>query len=208
LRRTGRGSRSAWRRRRRWRGGSVATSGPIATSSGALSIGGDALYGQYWVGRIDELRIYDRALGATEIQTDMDTAVGVTCTDADGDGRCSVGSGADCDDANGQVWAVPGEVRDLQFAGAITLIWNAPASAGGGVWAHDVLRSSNPADFVGAGVCVESGDGSDETAAIGESPAPQQIHSYLVRARNGCPGGAGSLGRGSGGLERVGTTCP
>ena len=35
----------------------------IATSTGALSIGGDALYGQYFAGRIDEIRIYNTALG-------------------------------------------------------------------------------------------------------------------------------------------------
>jgi hypothetical protein len=36
-----------------------------------LTIGGDALYGQYFAGRIDEVRIYNRALSAAEIQTDM-----------------------------------------------------------------------------------------------------------------------------------------
>ena len=31
----------------------------IATSTGALTIGGDALYGQHFSGRIDEVRIYN-----------------------------------------------------------------------------------------------------------------------------------------------------
>jgi glucose/arabinose dehydrogenase/chitodextrinase len=54
---------------------SVARSGAIATSSGALSIGGDALYGQYFSGRIDDVRIYNRALTAPEIQTDLATPI-------------------------------------------------------------------------------------------------------------------------------------
>jgi hypothetical protein len=55
---------------------SRAQSGLIQTSTGSLSIGGDALYGQHFAGRIDEVRIYNRALTAPEIQTDMNTAVG------------------------------------------------------------------------------------------------------------------------------------
>ena len=43
---------------------SRAQTGPIQTSTGPLTIGGDALYGQYWAGRIDEVRIYNRALSA------------------------------------------------------------------------------------------------------------------------------------------------
>ena len=49
---------------------------PIATSTGALTIGGDALYGQHFAGRIDEVRVYGRALSASEIQADMTTPVG------------------------------------------------------------------------------------------------------------------------------------
>jgi hypothetical protein len=42
--------------------------GPIATSTGALTIGGDALYSQHFAGRIDEVRIYNTALTAGQIQ--------------------------------------------------------------------------------------------------------------------------------------------
>ena len=48
----------------------------IATSTGALTIGGDALYGQYFAGRIDEVRVYETALSASQLQTDMNTPVG------------------------------------------------------------------------------------------------------------------------------------
>ena len=55
---------------------SRALTAAIPTSSGALSIGGDATYGQYWTGRIDEVRVYNVALTATQIQTDMAAAIG------------------------------------------------------------------------------------------------------------------------------------
>jgi hypothetical protein len=45
----------------------------MATSSNPLQIGGDSLFGQYFRGSIDEVRVYNRALSATEIQTDMNT---------------------------------------------------------------------------------------------------------------------------------------
>jgi hypothetical protein len=45
--------------------------GPIIGSTGALRIGGGRLGRQGFRGRIDELRVYNRALSAAEIQTDM-----------------------------------------------------------------------------------------------------------------------------------------
>lgn len=37
------------------------------------SIGGNTAYGEYFQGLIDEVRVYNRALSQTEIQTDMNT---------------------------------------------------------------------------------------------------------------------------------------
>jgi hypothetical protein len=54
---------------------SQAQSGPIATSDNPLQIGGDNIYGQYFQGVIDEVRVYNRALSAGEIATDMNTPV-------------------------------------------------------------------------------------------------------------------------------------
>ena len=50
---------------------SVAGSGGIASSNGPLTIGGDPIYPQYFSGRIDEVRVYNRARTAAEIQADM-----------------------------------------------------------------------------------------------------------------------------------------
>jgi len=54
---------------------SVARTASIATSTNPLQIGGDSIYGQYFQGTIDEVRVYNRALSQTEIQADMNVPV-------------------------------------------------------------------------------------------------------------------------------------
>ena len=127
--------------------------------------------------------------------------------DDDGDGfsECQ----GDCDDANNQVWSTPGEVRDLNLqVDAQTLHWSAPAGLGGTLVLYDTLRSSAPADFVAAGACVETDDGSDTQAVDPTMPLPGGLFFYLVRAQNSCPSGEGSLGNNSSGVPRAGRSCP
>jgi hypothetical protein len=50
-------------------------SGAIQTSIDPLHIGGNAIWGEYFSGLIDEVRIYNHALTAAQIQTDMNAAV-------------------------------------------------------------------------------------------------------------------------------------
>jgi hypothetical protein len=52
-----------------------ATSGTIQTNSSPLRIGGNVPYGEFFNGRIDEVRIYNRALSQAELQADMNTAI-------------------------------------------------------------------------------------------------------------------------------------
>ena len=52
-----------------------AKTGNIAGSTGALGIGGDPLWGQYFTGLIDDVRIYNQARTQAQIQTDMATPV-------------------------------------------------------------------------------------------------------------------------------------
>jgi chitodextrinase len=52
--------------------------GAIATSTTQLSIGGDSLYGQFFAGKIDDVRIYNTAITASQIQSDMAIPVGGT----------------------------------------------------------------------------------------------------------------------------------
>ena len=51
---------------------------PIVVTTGALRIGGNSIWGEYFQGLIDEVRIYNRALNAVEVLTDMNTPVGGT----------------------------------------------------------------------------------------------------------------------------------
>jgi fibronectin type 3 domain-containing protein len=53
-----------------------AQTGAIVTSTSPLRIGGNSIWGEYFAGQIDEVRIYDRALAAAEIQGDMNQPVG------------------------------------------------------------------------------------------------------------------------------------
>ena len=55
--------------------GSAAVSGSIPASSGPLRIGGNAIWGEWFAGRIDDARVYNRALTGTEIKSDMGTPV-------------------------------------------------------------------------------------------------------------------------------------
>jgi hypothetical protein len=53
----------------------VATSGSMTVSTGPLKLGGNAIWPEWFAGRIDDVRVYNRALGAAEIQADMNTPV-------------------------------------------------------------------------------------------------------------------------------------
>lgn len=55
--------------------GSRSQTGSIALSNGALRIGGNSVWGEYFRGYIDEVRIYNRALTQTEIASDSKLAV-------------------------------------------------------------------------------------------------------------------------------------
>jgi hypothetical protein len=50
---------------------SSAVAGAAVVTASALRIGGNSVWGEYFRGLIDEVRIYNRALTAAEIQTDM-----------------------------------------------------------------------------------------------------------------------------------------
>jgi hypothetical protein len=54
---------------------SRAVAGNIVETNGVLRIGGDSIWGEYFAGLIDNVRIYNVALSQTAIQTDMNTPV-------------------------------------------------------------------------------------------------------------------------------------
>ncbi len=59
---------------------STPVTGSILTSANALQIGGDSYFGQYFDGTIDEVRVYNTALTAAQLQTDMATPIGSSDT--------------------------------------------------------------------------------------------------------------------------------
>jgi len=127
--------------------------------------------------------------------------------DADGWSVCA----ADCDDGNGEVWSIPGEAIGLTFlANKIGLTWSPPQIPGGTTASlrYDSVRSSDPATFTTAAVCTESNDGPNTTSVDAEAPAAGSAFYYLVRARNACAGGIGTLGHRSSGTETAGRVCP
>jgi hypothetical protein len=54
---------------------SRAVAGTLRTSTGVLRLGGTGVWAEWFAGRIDEVRLYNRALTTTEIQGDMTRAV-------------------------------------------------------------------------------------------------------------------------------------
>jgi hypothetical protein len=47
----------------------------MRVTGGALRIGGNAVWNEWFAGRIDEVRVYNRALPAADIQADMNRPV-------------------------------------------------------------------------------------------------------------------------------------
>jgi hypothetical protein len=56
--------------------GSLPFAGSMAASTGPLRLGGNSVWGEWFAGLIDEVRVYNRALSASEIQQDLQTPVG------------------------------------------------------------------------------------------------------------------------------------
>jgi Concanavalin A-like lectin/glucanases superfamily len=54
---------------------SRALTGTLVNSTGALRFGGNGVWREWFAGRIDEIRVYDRALTQQELQTDMTTSI-------------------------------------------------------------------------------------------------------------------------------------
>jgi hypothetical protein len=54
---------------------SKAVTGSMPNSTGPLRIGGNSIWAEWFSGLIDNVRVYNRALAATEIQADMTTRV-------------------------------------------------------------------------------------------------------------------------------------
>jgi hypothetical protein len=55
--------------------GARTPAGALLQTTGALQIGGNSVWGDWFHGTIDDVRVYDRGLSAAEVEADMNTAV-------------------------------------------------------------------------------------------------------------------------------------
>ncbi len=148
---------------------SKAQTGTLATSANPLQIGGDAIYGQYFAGRIDEVRVYRAALSQAEIQADMAAPLG-------GPADTSAPS------------QVSGLVASAVSGSRVDLSWSA-ASDNVGVTGYEVERCQGAGCSNFAAVTTVTTLAWSDT---GRSPATS--YSYRVRARDA----AGNTGAYSG----------
>ena len=95
------------------------SSGNITTTTGALRIGGNNIWGEWFSGLIDEVRVYNRALTLAQIQNDMNTSISTPDTAPP---------------------TAPGSLTAVGLLGSTTLGWGA-ASDNVGVVKYDVYRS-------------------------------------------------------------------
>ncbi len=131
-----------------------------SSGAGAVRIGNNVPYGERFIGRIDEVRVYNRALSASEITTDMATPIGGDTTPP----------------------TVPGSVSaTADGASQITLGWSASTDSGGsGLAGYRVERCTGPGCSSFAQIAQPS-----TTALVDTGLAPSTTYRYRVRAVDG-----------------------
>ncbi|MFL5872741.1 MAG: LamG-like jellyroll fold domain-containing protein [Solirubrobacterales bacterium] len=102
-----------------------ATTGAMPNTANPLHIGGNAAWGEYFSGLIDEVRVYNRALSASEIELDMKTAV----------------VGSEPPPTDGEPPSAPGNLKATGSIGKVSLGWEA-AKDNVGVNGYEVYRST------------------------------------------------------------------
>ena len=132
---------------------STAHTGAIATSTNPLQIGGDSIYGQYFAGLIDDVRVYNVALTAAQIQTDQATPVGANLPSAPGTLTANAVSASEID-----------------------LAWGA-SSGGSGVTGYQVERCQGAGCTNFTQIATPTGTSYNDT-----SVSANTSYSYRVRA--------------------------
>jgi glucose/arabinose dehydrogenase/PKD repeat protein len=102
-----------------------ATSGAMPNTANPLRIGGNAVWGEYFAGLIDEVRVYNRALSATELKADMNIGIG--------------SGGPPPTDSTPP--SQPGNLKAAGSIGKVALSWDASTDAVG-VTGYEVYRST------------------------------------------------------------------
>jgi hypothetical protein len=166
--------------------GSLATTGPIATSTGDLWIGGNNVWSEWFSGAIDEVRVYNRALSASEIQVDMTRAAApdtdppgiISTSPADGSTGFSVGGSLTVNfDETIDPATITGSTFELRTSGGALV----PASVSYDVLlARATLTPSSPLAFdSGYTATVKSGAAGVKDLA-GNPLASDRVWSFLT----------------------------
>ena len=155
--------------------GSRPERGAIESTSGPLQFGGDSVFGRYFGGEIDEVRVYDRALSESEIQEDMTTPI-TAVSPSDTSPPTAPGTLA----------------ATATAAGAVALSWE-PASDDTGVAGYRIERCQGAGCTTFAALTEQSGPSTTYTDA---STAPGTTYGYRVRAFDaaGNPGAYSNVG--------------
>jgi fibronectin type 3 domain-containing protein len=151
--------------------------GDILTSNNPLQIGGDSIYGQFFQGLIDEVRVYDTALTNGQIQADMATAVGVA-SPAASLSTLSV-------DFGGQPVGAPAAPRTVTLTNGGTVALSVIAVSITGPQAGDFSQSS---DCIGAIAPFASC-----TLTIGFTPSSSGTRNASLSIADNAPGNPHSL---------------
>jgi hypothetical protein len=135
--------------------GSQAVSGSLLVSTGALRIGGNSIWGEYFTGLVDEVRVYNRALSATEVQTDMNTPIA----------------------SDTQPPTAPASLTATGSVSSVSLSWPA-ATDNVGVDHYNVYRSTTSGFTPGSGNLV----GQSATTAYTDAGLTPGTYYYAVNA--------------------------
>ncbi len=144
----------------------VSERGTVASSSAPLEIGGDGMYGRYFQGPVDEVRVYNVARSQAEIRSDMATPLPLPPPDLEPPSK-------------------PGSLLATAAASdRVELSWD-PASDDRGVVRYELERC-------GGEGCTDFAHLTDtpDTAYSDASAAPSTSYTYRVRAADA----AGNLG--------------
>jgi glucose/arabinose dehydrogenase len=156
----------------------AAVTGSLAVSTQPLRFGGNGTWGEWFAGRIDEVRVYERALSQAEIQADMNAPVGTPP-------------------------APPGAPQALTATGAIgrvNLTWGA---ASGAVDHYDVHRST----VAGFTPSVANRVGQSTSTSYADLGLAPGTYHYRVIALNAA-GAAGPPSNQASGTALADTTPP
>ena len=100
--------------------GSRAVTGALLTSTGVLRIGGNSMWGEFFQGTLDEIRVYNRALTTAEIQADMNAPI--DAAPADGAPTVAVTAPANATSVSGTVSVTATASDDVAVLGVQFLL--------------------------------------------------------------------------------------